>query len=642
MTQPPEKFSPRSIDPRSFTTITEYQQGLKSLMERAAKTPGTVAARSGHGIGRTTVYNNVNDVHKLASEHATRWVVQVCAPDDGELLARWLEARTRLELQARQESDEPPLQPEQESEEPALQPGRPGGGPGGQPGDAGGHGAAQRGAGWASWIRGHWWLVVTCALILVAALTGMRIWSSERSAAKCGTSEPALTWVKKSRECAGLWNGSGDLGVFGPRLKPVLSLIANENTTAMEGSHVTVAFMAPLTSTDDRVVAEIEGAFIAQHQQNAKPEFPKIKLVLANMGHDEAQWRKAVTPLEAMTKGPEHLLAVTGLGLSQAETAQAARQLAKTSFPMVGDITTADGLNQTGAIDGGGPIPGLVRVATGNKDQLEAISKYLRTSQPKTAALIRVSVNHQGSSDTYASTLVDSFHNNPVLNSYLDPELNGLPFDPSSEGASESFKSISHVLCEPSSRIKLVYFTGRADDLDQFLHALHDSYVCNEKQFIVVSGSDAAKLRKAPDLYDPKSPVLSARLKVVYTPLADPQQLQNSSNHVYQEFNTAFTGQPFSSGDREYFNSTDLDTGWAILANDAVLTAITAILNASDGTGTPTPKLPDLRAVRDQLGYFVKNNKIDGASGSFNINSDGDRVNSQPPTHPLTLPDDNQ
>ncbi len=403
------------------------------------------------------------------------------------------------------------------------------------------------------------------------------------------------------------------------------------------GSYVTVAFMGPLTSTDARVVAEVEGAFVAQQQANTQSNFPKIRLVLGNMGADESHWHKTVTALEAMTTGPDYLRAVTGLGLSQDETVKAARHLASKSIPMVADIITADGLNKTGDIDDGGPIPGLVRVAIDNTSQLNAISDQLQTSrpQPSTAVLVKVTVTRGGSSDFYAASLAESFQRNQKLGRYL--KAGGLTFEFDPRGGSQALDIISKNLCG-TSRIDLVYFSGRASDLDPFLRMLHNR-PCHTTPITVVSGSDAGRLRKvnSPELYDGPSPVLGdpdAPIKVVYVPLADPDQLDNPTNPsrgLFRAFADAFTGQQFSRS--------DLETGWAIVAHDAVLTATTAIWKGTDGGGTTTPTLPNLFAVRDQLGLFITNNGlISGASGTFNIDPEtGDRVDSRAP-QPVTLP----
>ncbi|MGW1895749.1 hypothetical protein ACWCP6_36705 [Streptomyces sp. NPDC002004] len=112
---------------------------------------------------------------------------------------------------------------------------------------------------------------------------------------------------------------------------------------------------------------------------------------------------RSVGELTAMKKSGR-LVAVAGLGLSQQETVDAARELSKADLPMVGDLITADGLDATGAVDAKGPINGLARVALTNTDQLEAISKELGPAQ-RTAALVSTSVTPNGTKDLYTESL---------------------------------------------------------------------------------------------------------------------------------------------------------------------------------------------------------------------------------------------
>ncbi|MDQ0578453.1 hypothetical protein [Streptomyces rishiriensis] len=122
-------------------------------------------------------------------------------------------------------------------------------------------------------------------------------------------------------------------------------------------------------------VAELEGAYTAVEEEDKKGSRPKTGLLVASMGSFERAWKTAVDKLKAREEA-EHLVAVAGLGLSQQETVDAARELSQADLPMVGDLITAEGFDATGAVDGKGAINGLVRVALSNNDQLTAISTY--------------------------------------------------------------------------------------------------------------------------------------------------------------------------------------------------------------------------------------------------------------------------
>lgn len=144
----------------------------------------------------------------------------------------------------------------------------------------------------------------------------------------------------------------------------------------------------PLTLKDkekdlplDQFVGETEGAYTAVERPNASDNRPKIRLLLATMGSGEEQWKHAVDELR-VEKG---LVAVAGLGLSQEQSIDAARQLRKTAIPMIADLITADGFDTSGAIDRVGSINGLVRVAMPNRDQLITLGKSLDTGPHKVA-----------------------------------------------------------------------------------------------------------------------------------------------------------------------------------------------------------------------------------------------------------------
>ncbi|MFB4317300.1 hypothetical protein [Actinomadura sp. 21ATH] len=648
---------PARPDPRSFTTITQFQEGLKALMALNNKTSRAINVGSNGQVGATTVHTNVSDSNKLASAHATKWIVKVCMPEDDEIVDAWLQVRERLADQARQahqagaERGEPPIHREPPRPrrwwwwlaDPAGRPTGPAdAGATGRPASPGGAGQPRR--------RRRRTVIAAIAVLVLAAIAAVWVWwpsaaGSDRPgpdadrARHCGTTQATLTRVERG-ECVGVTDGR-DPAVFGQRLAPVLSRIAAENATAAQagpGSYVTVAYMGPLTTDDPRIVAQVEGAFVAQHRANTQGNLPKIQLVLANQGAAQTHWRQTVTHLEAMATGPQRLRVVTGLGLSQSETLAAARQLAGKSIPMVADIITADGFNKTGRIDNRGPIPGLVRISNNNTGQLNAISDQLRKSHPEpaTAALVKVTVNRGGSSDFYATTLSHSFQHHTVLGRYLNAG-GGLTFEFDPRGGTQALDSISKNLCG-TDRIDLVYFTGRAAELDPFLRMLHNR-PCRRTPITVISGSDAVKLRKSltPHLYSGPTPVLGdpdAPIKILYTPLAEPAQLDSPTNpdrNLFRELATAFT--------KHGLKRQDLDTGWAIMAHDAVLTATTAIWKATTGGGTATPQLPNLYGVRDQLGYFAtKNSLISGASGTFNIDpTTGDRLDPRP-LHPITLP----
>ncbi|MFD9100240.1 ABC transporter substrate-binding protein [Streptomyces virginiae] len=469
------------------------------------------------------------------------------------------------------------------------------------------------------------WLVTLTAAALVAPAVGGGVWWYS---AHCGTTNPALRTVLAG-ECSGVTDGSDGHGIFGPGLQKALAAIDAENRAVVEeGGYVTVALMAPLTKSDksltsDRAVHQVEGAFIAQHEANKDKAYPKIRLVLANMGSNESNWSAVVEELKTMTGGDDRLVAVTGMGLSQQESIDAARALSQADIPMVGDVITADGFDKSGAIDGGAEIPGLVRVAPNVSTQIKALAQELaKHAEMKAGAVVSAPETPDGNPDFYTQSMEAAFRSPQMgLQPYL--ETGGLSFRFTvQQGAEESsLGTIANNLCG-TPKTDVVFYAGRATYLELFIAKLHER-PCRTHPITVVTGSDAATVNfKIDGLNDPGAPV-----SVLYVPLADPHQLADSANPdqtLYKNFATEFT----TAHHGQEFDEVHLASGWAVMAHDALLTARLAIRNATGTSQTP----PTLRAVGDQLYLFDSLNVVTGAGGVFRIDPEsGNRKGSHDP-----------
>ncbi|MER7466848.1 hypothetical protein [Streptomyces sp. NPDC097981] len=437
---------------------------------------------------------------------------------------------------------------------------------------------------------------------------------AKQRTSQCDTDNPALHGIPGT--CTGVTDGSDGHGLFGGGLQPALTAIDAENQAVKKsGDYVTVALMAPLTQGDhsltgDRAVHQVEGAFIAQHRANQGGTYPKIRLVLANMGSDETNWATVVDRLTKMTGGSDRLVAVTGMGLSQKESIDAARSLSAASIPMVGDLITADGFDTTGGIDGGAEIKGLVRVAPNTSAQLQTIGQDLRKRpELKTAALVSAPMTPNGTPDYYTKSLEAAFQSEATgLLPYVKAGGISFDFEVMDGAAKTSLDTISKNLCGKVTP-DLVFYAGRATYLPMFLDKLRERQ-CRTTPITVVTGSDAATLDgKMPALNDPDAPI-----SVLYVPLADPAQLADATNPDHglfrafaDEFGRVHGGQQFDTG--------HLASGWAVMAHDAVLTAGLAVRHAIDPPRTP----PGVRAVRAQLYLFDVTNVVEGAGGVFRI-----------------------
>ncbi|MFG2987328.1 ABC transporter substrate-binding protein [Streptomyces sp. NPDC048258] len=461
---------------------------------------------------------------------------------------------------------------------------------------------------------GQWWHTEQKKTKAAAERAHQQQLDAQEREKHCGTTNPLLTTA--GGECSGITDGSDGPGVFGPGYEPALTALNAENTAVVgTDGYVTVALMGPLTQgpkslTGDRAVHQVEGAFIAVRKANEGNTYPKIRLVLANMGSDESHWPGVVDRLKKMTGPPGPLVAVTGMGLSQQESVDAARSLSAASIPMVGDVITANGFDTTGSIDAGTRIEGLVRVAPNTSAQLQAISQELRKHpELKTAALVSAPTTPTGTPDFYTNS-IEKAAQNPATGLLPYLQAGGISFNFEVRGgaAQTSLDTISKNLCGKVTP-DLVVYAGRATYLPTFLEKLRQRQ-CRTTPITVVTGSDAATLdRKLPALNDPGAPI-----SVLYVPLADPGQLASDANpdhSLYRDFaddfGRAHHGQTFDTG--------HLASGWAVMAHDAVVTAALAIRHAINPPQTP----PTVYAVRAQLYLFATTNVIEGASGIFRI-----------------------
>ncbi|MFJ8143425.1 hypothetical protein [Streptomyces sp. NPDC096013] len=473
--------------------------------------------------------------------------------------------------------------------------------------------------------------LIACTAVLALVLGGVAAWDYHQRDQHCGTSNPDLV-TGSDGECTGITDGSDGSDIFGRALAPVLTAIGAENSNVTRSdNYVTVAFLAPMTVKDTskdlaigQYVAEIEGAYTAVEQQNRQNSFPKIRLVLANMGDGEAQWKDSVDRLKA-AKSTSRPVAVAGMGLSRQESVDAARSLSTADIPMVADLITADGFDTTGTVDGKGPINGLVRITLTDSTQLTVLGKELPGTQ-RSAALVRTSVTPDGTTDYYTESIYHGFQTVDGLRQHLDPGAD-FSFDPRS-GPAAILPTIGQNICSTGTSIDTVYFAAREKYLPDFLTAL-GRRSCHRQHITVVTGSDAAAL-------DPKTRALhdkDAPLTVLYATFPSSAQLSSASrpdHSLYNAYTQAFTATHHG----RQFPPADATHGyWAVLAYDAITTAATAIHNAASPTG-PTP---NSYAVRDQL-YALPDKAIPAATGRFGIDTTGNRTTTPTTIHRINTP----
>ncbi|HEU5156358.1 MAG TPA: hypothetical protein VFU43_05125 [Streptosporangiaceae bacterium] len=403
-------------------------------------------------------------------------------------------------------------------------------------------------------------------------------------------------------ECVGITGSYA----FEPRFEHVMTALEKENAFATQGgagTYVTVAFAGPLTNPDERVVHQIEGAVVGQHRANQEPlvgQRPRIKLVLANMDRNEGHWRQIADDLVEMVDGPDHLVAVVGLGLSQNETLWAAQRLRGADLAMVADIVTADRIDKSQAL-------GLARVNPRVGDEVAVLARYVAEKTKLRRAIL---VNSAKEGDLYAESLTTAFKRD--LAPYW--RAGGQVGNPFGENPGNEFNVIVGNLCSDRPPDMIMY-AGRGRDLPQFIGYLSNRH-CHPDRLTIVTGSDAVRLTLKNEENRQVTAALNARrnpISVIYAPLAEPSVLRGTPN--YPGFEASFGSLGFETD--------HLRTGWAIMSHDAMLVAAKAIRTAAP-TGAPPPPVK----VRDSL-YLLSSsaNSVSGASGQLQIDPDtGNRV----------------
>jgi ABC-type branched-subunit amino acid transport system substrate-binding protein len=416
---------------------------------------------------------------------------------------------------------------------------------------------------------------------------------------------------------------------FAPDLANVQRLIYEENQRVADQPYVTIAFMLAISAdesdpnTPASVRHELQGAYLAQfwanhpdgEEKQRTRDLPMIRLLLADTGPKGDAWQDTVEDLTARVAS-EHLVAVAGLGSSLDTTQSAVDRLADARIPMFGAVITSSRLSGRG----------LVRVAPTNADEAAALVGYLSRqpewqrateADPDNAYLVRdIAPN-----DTYAHDLADVFQAafefrdqpNSVRLAHAMRHEPG-DYDSQKPAAGNALSTHVNEICS-DEKIHLVFFAGRSAELKAFLDHLARSG-CAKRDITVVTGDDADHLAET-DGAGPPAPDPSGT-KLVYAGLATDKSWQHKE--LFNDRTVeAFTG-PADGSYRKRFDDPLVD-GHAIMAHDAMLTAITATRNSVDGKSGPQPS-PD--ALINGIAQITANRRVPGASGWIELRRAGD------------------
>ncbi|MDX3245673.1 hypothetical protein [Streptomyces sp. ME18-1-4] len=444
-------------------------------------------------------------------------------------------------------------------------------------------------------------LLVTAALV-VGVVFAVRAVTEENRACGPGVARPA-----DSDECVGVATGPYDFGHA--QLRDTVQAIDRENDRLKAGSYVTIALMLPYTastpSTLSDIQHEVQGAYLAQWQANhtSNGQAPSIRLVLANPGATSDHWETMVDQLERMTKSADRLRAVAGVGQSTDNNKKAVAELTARGIPVVGASITADDL--ANGRRGKDPLPGLARVAPTNTDEARALASFAKVNAGR-ALLV-----YDKPGDPYTRTLQTSFAA-LLKGSPYEPQPFTPPADRTQEGTTaNTFRQITHLVCDTSAETDTILFAGRHTQLRQFINAL-GTRGCQNRRFTVLTGDEGSYLSGDKKL---DRTALTHNLSVRYTALAHPDAWTQSppgrggsaaDAKVLTDLIARAVREPVGP-----IGPVALDDGQLIIAYDAITLAVHGIREATPD-GAAVPPLADVGLQWPQVKGSLR---VNGASG---------------------------
>lgn len=476
---------------------------------------------------------------------------------------------------------------------------------------------------WRDWVP----LGLVAALVVVAAAG---FWGGPWLFKRIGCNDgfPAGDIWSADGECIGLSEGPYSFGL--DEFAPVMQAIDRQNRSATDkcdptGTPVTVGVLMTMTDpfVGGRALRELEGMAAAQLQANGTGCLHPMRLVVGQIGrYDDSP--DAVEVARKLAERPD-VVAVAGLGLSQQSSADAADVLAAAKIPMVSDLITAVGFDQSGSRDDhpsfGGCDPNITyprgigrdyfyRVAFRSSVQID----QLAATAPARPDFIMVPT---GGSDPYTCTAL------PIMQDRFGGNVTEVKFDADEPS---TVPQTAKRVCSVAKDVTVAYI-ARGRDMARFIHSLDEEFAnghCAASSITVVSTSDGGRLRAAesdPLLEDLRTQALRSesfaggKIRLLTTLVGGDGGERGSPG--FQAFQQAFA----EAG----FDVSHLDDGWAINAHDA-LTTISHALRA----------LPANRPVqRSQVntaisGFSSPDNSVPGAGGPIVFDNSGNRSGEVP------------
>ncbi|MGZ3148101.1 ABC transporter substrate-binding protein [Lentzea chajnantorensis] len=480
---------------------------------------------------------------------------------------------------------------------------------------------------WTDWLRP---VAVLAVVALVAGSVTGGPWLWKRLSCKDGWLPSADVW-SAGGECVGLSQGpyAFELDAF----TNVLKVIEKQNAAAAEvcdpsGTPVTVGVL--LTMTDQyagaRAVHELEGMAAGQARANGTGCLHPVRLLVGNIGAYGPE-QEAVQVARRLADHPE-VVAVAGIGLSHQHSAEIADLLAAEKIPMVSDLVTAEGFDQSGSTaqetDYSGCEPDTTyqngvgrdhyyRVAFRGSEQIRSLGAALPGTR---LDFIMVPT---GGTDPYTCTAL------PLMHKQFGGNITEVKFDPDE---ASTVSQTARRVCNVTKDVTVGYI-ARGRDLAMFLHSLDQEFSqghCSASSITVVSTSDGQRVRAAeldPRLEDLRVQALSSpsftsgKLRLVAT-LVGGADKQVPGNTGFADFERQFT--------RIGFDVAHTDAGWAVNGYDAVSVVEEAV------NKLPVTKPVQRSQVNTQISFVSSpETAVLGAGGPIMFDNDGNRVGAEPP-----------
>ena len=487
-----------------------------------------------------------------------------------------------------------------------------------------------------------WWRLSAVLAVVLLLAGGVVFHRPLQRAVTCGWFDGSA-W-SAADECVGLSDGSYDFGL--DRFSAVLHVVEQQNAAAADkcdpqGTPVTVGVLLTLTDRNagGRALHELEGMAAGQRHANDTGCLHPMRLVVANVGAYGPD-NEAVEVARALADDPD-VVAVAGLGLSRQRSAEVADLLAAAKVPMVSDLITAEGFDQTGSRDDQPDFSAcdpdityprgvgkdyFYRVAYRNAVQIEQLAAAL----PGRPDFLMVPT---GGSDPYPCTAL------PLMQRRFGGKITEVKFD---ADEASTVPLTAQRVCGTAKDVEVLYI-ARGGDLARFLFSLDEALVggrCAAGSVTVVSTSDGLRVRSPEDnamledlrLRALRSPSFTdGRIRLVSTLVSGADRFRGD-NPGFRDLETAFAGAGF--------DATHLDDGWAVNGYDSV-TTISAALRT-----LPSAKPVQRSQVNTAIsGFSSSGQAVAGAGGPITFDNSGNRADAGPPVVrvcPLPAPSGDQ